>query len=266
MFTGAQALLALQERTQRATGTPTRMVAHAHGGAAPDGPADEFEMVASGLLRVLRSVAAVLGQPPMRLQRRFHPEVAPAAPRPRTWCSAALERQHHPGAASRVLTIRCRAGRAAGHIEGRRHPPARRHALEDQCQQASRWPSRATSSSASTSPLRARCSTGRPSSRPRGAKCSSHNLHRLVAVLFNVLGVNEHAWVAAKKLAYSPGPAGPPLSRNRCAIGGTHPAGRAALARSPGPVRASQGGVFGERGINGKQTCNGGLAPPPSAL
>jgi hypothetical protein len=32
-----------------------------------------------------------------------------------------------------------------------------------------------------------------------GREVQFHNLHRLVAVLFNVLGVNEHAWVLPRK-------------------------------------------------------------------
>ena len=33
----------------------------------------------------------------------------------------------------------------------------------------------------------------------QGREVQFHNLHRLVAVLFNVLGVNEHAWVLPRK-------------------------------------------------------------------
>ena len=33
----------------------------------------------------------------------------------------------------------------------------------------------------------------------RGHVVQFHNLHRLVAVFFNVIGVNEHAWVVPRK-------------------------------------------------------------------
>ena len=33
----------------------------------------------------------------------------------------------------------------------------------------------------------------------RGTVVQFHNLHRLVAIFFNVIGINEHAWVAPRK-------------------------------------------------------------------
>ncbi len=61
------------------------------------------------------------------------------------------------------------------------------------------WSLRATSSCALTLRRRAPRLTGRLDLQSQGHVVHFQNLHRLIAVFFNVIGINEHAWVIPRK-------------------------------------------------------------------
>jgi ABC-type transporter Mla MlaB component len=200
VFTGAQALLALlQERTQSGDRE-----------ADPEwwrlrmavlrfmGQADEFEMVALDYCVTYEVSPPSWANPLCGYSDDATPEAAPAAPP----AQDLVARPHWKDSTTPApLTgfgdsVPALAG-LTGHIEGdathlldgmQDHVPAGQP-LAIPCDKLIRIDFTAAGSVLNWAAQQ----------QAQGREVQFHNLHRLVAVLFNVLGVNEHAWVLPRK-------------------------------------------------------------------